>query len=42
MPTLILAPAAIVIKIYWGRIRGFFTGLFSRGRKMEEDENKDA
>ena len=32
-----------VIKIYWGRIRGFFTGLFSRDRKMmEEDENKDA
>jgi len=30
-------------KVYWRRIKGFFTGLFSRDKKMDisEDGDKD-
>lgn len=31
------------VKVYWRRIKGFFTGLFSRDKKMDisEDGDKD-
>jgi hypothetical protein len=32
---------AFVIKIFWGRIKGFFTGLFSRNTEQAEEAQDD-
>jgi hypothetical protein len=39
-----LVGLAFLLKVYWGRIRAFFTALFSRGEKVEEkvEENGSA
>jgi hypothetical protein len=31
-----------VVKIYWKRIRAFFTGMFSKATDANHDENEDA
>ena len=36
-----LVAGLVAIGLFWKRVKAFFSGLFSRGRKQEKDDESD-